>query len=115
MTGASRRANKERSKKKKETRVAAESSTAIPSSSTEYRLAERPRIARVGGDFWKRDDGDGESRGSAVEDARLVARKVGEGRREGNLSDSRGALAFFLPSETPPAEAARASPIDFYF
>lgn len=26
-----------------------------------------------------------------------------------------GALTFFLPSETLPAEAARASPIDFYF
>lgn len=53
--------------------------------------------------------------------------KAREGRKRGNLLE-RGrqgvapaeALAFFLPGETPPppppaAEAARASPIDFYF
>jgi len=55
----------------------------------------------------------------AEEDARLAVRKVREGRRKatslGGRGDDRGALAFFLPSETPLAKAARASPIDFYF
>lgn len=53
VTEASRRANKEGGKEKKRaSEVAAESWTAISSSNTEYRLVERRRIARVGGDFW---------------------------------------------------------------
>jgi hypothetical protein len=56
-----------------------------------------------------------------AKNARLAVGKARERERarERQANPSEGVarvLAFFLPSETPPAEAAtRASPIDFYF
>lgn len=99
--------------KKRTSEVVAESRIAIPSSSTEYRrLAEKLRIARVGGDSWNGMVAMGKVE-EAMEDAQLGKSEKEGGRQP--FSGGRGALAFFLPSETPPAEAARASPIDFYF
>lgn len=72
------RGQKRNEAKRRVNEVAAESWTAIPSSSTEYRLAERLRIARVGGvDFWNGvEEAERKTRGS-----RLL-RKVREGRRK---------------------------------
>ena len=83
-------------------------------SSTEYRLAEaaqdshkhagKKKRAWCEGGFQRRMENNGWRESGVAERKRAVERGW-----------CGGALTFFLPSETLPAEAARASPIDFYF